>query len=298
MRSHRGWVAALPEPVISSARFVKGVKNRVERSAERRVLHKTSICIAESFPMFAPMSRGSWPALAALTMQSAQQTFPLLLDLLSCAGVKIEDPVPVDSFTATAVEQDAALALKALFDRYGSDKGDVGHHYHLLYGPLLRSRDASAVLEIGLGTNNENVISHMTSNGSPGASLRAFRDFLPAAEIYGADIDRGILFSEDRIRTFFVDQTDARSFDALGELLPSAFDLIIDDGLHSPNANLATLIFALTRLTVGGCLVVEDISADALEIWQMVSAALIPDTHESRVVKADKAYLFLVRRLR
>jgi len=245
--------------------------------------------------MFAPMSRGSWPILASLTTQSAKQAFPLMLELLASTGTKIEDPTPIGLLAGTEAKQDAALRIKALFDKHGSDKGNI-HEYHLLYGPLLMSQDASAVLEIGLGTNNENVVSHMTSRGKPGASLRAFRDFLPEAQIYGADIDRGILFSEERIKAFYVDQTDASSFSALGKLLPAEFDLIIDDGLHSPNANLATLIFGLSRLKVDGCLVIEDISPDALAIWQMVSAALLPDSYESRVVEADGAFLFVVRR--
>lgn len=130
--------------------------------------------------MFAPMSRGSWPILASLTTQSAKQAFPLMLELLASTGTKIEDPTPIGMFAGTEAEQEAALRIKALFDKYGSDKGNM-HEYHLLYGPLLMSQDASAVLEVGLGTNNENVVSHMTSRGKPGASLRAFRDFLPAA---------------------------------------------------------------------------------------------------------------------
>ena len=248
--------------------------------------------------MFAPRSLGSWPMIASLTTQSAQQTFPLMLELLSSAGTKIADPSPIGLLAGTAEKQAAALKIKALFDQYGSDKGDISHQYHLVYGPLLISQDASALLEIGLGTNNENFVSHMTRHGRPGASLRAFRDFLPKAQIYGADIDRGILFSEERIKTFFVDQTDLSSFSELGGSLPAEFDLIIDDGLHSPNANLATLIFGLSRLKVDGCLVIEDISADALAIWQMVSAALLPDNYESRVVEANSVLLFVVRRLK
>lgn len=265
-------------------------------SLKRQVLYRTSMRIAEGFPMFAPMSQGSSPAIASLTKQSARQTFPLMLELLSSAGIKIEAPTPIALFAGTDAEQDAALRLKDLFDKYGSDKART-HEYHLLYGPLLMLRDEVAVLEIGLGTNNKNIVSNMTSHGKPGASLRAFRDFLPDAQIYGADIDRGILFSEERIKTFFVDQTDLGSFSALGAWLPAEFDLVIDDGLHSPNANLATLIFGLGRLKVSGHLVIEDISPSALAIWQLISAALLPDNYESRVVEADRALLFVVRRL-
>ena len=43
----------------------------------------------------------------------------------------------------------------------------------------------------------------MNINGKPGASLRAWRDYFENALIYGADIDKNILFKENRINTFF-----------------------------------------------------------------------------------------------
>ena len=136
----------------------------------------------------------------------------------------------------------------------------------------------------------------MGKRGRPGGSLRAFRDFLPTARIYGADIDRRILFSEDRITTFYVDQTDPTSLAALANLIDSQFDLIIDDGLHSPNANLAVLGFGLNKLKIGGWLVVEDIRSEALPIWQL-TAAIMPQQFEARLVTANKAALFAVQRL-
>ena len=231
-----------------------------------------------------------------LTIQAANQAFPLMLDLLSHAGRKIEDPVPIESFVDSDDKKAAAERLKDLFDYYGSDKA-MTHNYHSLYGPILAQQDAvSAVLEIGIGTNNPDVVSNMGVNGKPGASLRAFREFLPDAQIYGADIDRRILFSEERISTFFVDQTDLGSFDAIADDVGDSLDLIIDDGLHSPNANLATLLFGLERLKVGGWLVIEDIAPSALPMWNVISA-LIPSQYDCRVVAADKALLFSVRRL-
>jgi hypothetical protein len=257
-----------------------------------------SLQILEGLPIFAPNSAGAANERALLTIQAASQTFPLMLELLARTGTKIPDPAPIAEFADTSEKQAAALRLKELFDQYGSDKGDPDHRYHLLYGALLPTTDATALLEIGLGTNNVNVVSNMGGQGKPGASLRAFRDYLPSAQIYGADVDRGILFSEERIATFFVDQTDLDSFSTLGAAVPPEFDLIIDDGLHSPNANLATLIFGLNRLKVNGYFIVEDISPAALPIWQLVSAALLPNDYESDVIVTENKLLFLVRRLK
>ncbi len=257
-----------------------------------------SVQILECLPMFAPNSAGATNERAQLTIQAANQIFPLILELLARTGTKIESPTPIEKYADTAEKQAAAIRLKDLFDQHGSDKGNARHRYHLLYGALLASTDASALLEVGLGTNNVNVVSHMSSHGRPGASLRAFRDFLPGAQIYGADVDRGILFDDERISTFFVDQTDLDSFSALGAAMPAELDLIIDDGLHSPNANLATLVFALNRLKVNGHFVVEDIRPEALPIWQLVSAALLPSDYESDVIATENQLLFLVRRLK
>jgi hypothetical protein len=265
------------------------------RSTGDGLLHRSDRRVIEGFSVFAPMSAGSYRDLASLTVQAADQTFPFMLELLASTGAKIEEPVPITFFLDTEAKKSAAAALKDLFDHYGSDKASF-HDYHLLYGAVLASRDAAIVLEIGLGTNNKSVVSNMGTAGKPGASLRAFRDFLHGAQIYGADIDRAVLFKEDRIATFFVDQTDLSSFKALGDSVSREFDLIIDDGLHSPNANLATLVFGLGRLKVGGFLVVEDIRPDALAVWQVV-ATLLPDKYDSWIVAAKGALLFLVQRL-
>ena len=153
------------------------------------------------------------------------------------------------------------------------------------------------MLEIGLGTYNDDIVSHMGADGRPGASLRAFRDFLPNARIYGADVDARILFREERIETFFVDQTDPPSFADLERAVPPILDLVIDDGLHSPNANLATLRFGLTKIKVGGWVVVEDIAAAAVPVWEVV-AALLPDSHRAFILQAQSTVVFAVQRLR
>jgi hypothetical protein len=246
--------------------------------------------------MFAPNAAGSIRGRAALTVQSANQTFPLMLDLLSATGRDIQVPVPIESFINNDKKRLAAERLKKLCDRHGSDKATL-HDYHLLYAGILAERDSvTAFLEVGLGTTHRDVVSHMGIGGQPGASLRAFREFLPNARIYGADLDRRILFSEERITTFFVDQTDPGSFSTIANAVQEDFDLVIDDGLHAPDANLATALFSLERLKIGGWLVVEDIAPLALPVWQVI-AALLPEAYDPHLVAAKDAYLFVMQRL-
>jgi hypothetical protein len=263
-----------------------------------RIFSTASYRIVQQLPIFAPFSQGSYGARAKLTLLAANETFPLLARLIrETRNNGLLEVSPVKNSCDDEASREAAAALGVLFDKYGSDKSH-SHHYEYLYGSILRNpASVSGILEIGLGTNNIGVVSHMGAAGRPGSSLRAFRDFLPTAEIYGADIDTGILFEETRIRTFFVDQTDLNSFGALGKAVGKDLDLIIDDGLHSPNANLAVLIFALERLKQGGWFVAEDIPDEALPVWQVV-AALMPDNYKCRLFAAGGgANLFAVQKL-
>ena len=247
--------------------------------------------------MFTPASAGPARDLAAAAIQGAAQIFPLLLAVAAPDGRAAPAAVPIASFASSDSKRRAAATLQKLLDRYGSDKASAAHDYHLLYSSLLcEPESVTALLEIGLGTNSRRVVSNMCGEGTPGASLRAFRDFLPNAQIYGADIDRRILFTEDRITTFFADQTDPASLAALVEKAPGPFDLIIDDGLHSPAANLAVLHFGLPELKPGGWLVIEDIRAEALPVWHL-TAAILPQEFRATLVTARNASLFAVRRL-
>jgi hypothetical protein len=136
----------------------------------------------------------------------------------------------------------------------------------------------------------------MGADGRPGASLRAFRDFLPHAVIFGADADRRVLFEEPRVRTFFVNQIDRGSFVTLESQISQEFDLVIDDGLHAPSANISVLIYAINRLKVGGWFVVEDIRREALPIWQIV-AALTPTNYRVYLITGMSAFMFAIERL-
>jgi hypothetical protein len=169
-------------------------------------------------------------------------------------------------------------SLGDLFERYGSDKSTI-HNYHTLYAFLLENRRASIckLLEIGLGTNNIDTLSNMGAWGKPGASLRTFRDWLPNAHIYGADIDRRILFREPRIETYFVDQTNPQVLTDLAMMLsPKTFDVVIDDGLHNARANLNTLTFGLSLINDRGIVIIEDIQEDDAPYWQLAARILEP----------------------
>jgi hypothetical protein len=253
--------------------------------------------IIRSLPTFTVSSAGAPDAIAPLTLQAAEQTLPLLARLAAELGHKPLQPLDVLSFAVNDAARSSAARLKELFDAYGSDKASH-HNYHHLYGNILHNPAAvTAIFEIGLGTNNVDVVSNMGPGGRPGSSLRAFRDHLPNAQVYGADIDRRILFTEERITTFFVDQTDPNGIEELSARLPAEFDLIIDDGLHAPNANLFTLIFSLKKLKLGGVLVVEDVHPAHFPVWQTVAAVLPQARYVCFLVLAAAGCMVAIQRM-
>ena len=154
--------------------------------------------------------------------------------------------------------------LTDLMNLSGSDKGGRNNHHNFAsyYSEIFfhKRNDIKNFLEIGLGTNDTSVLSHMGLNGIPLASLRAWRDYFKNANIYGADIDKNILKNEDRIETFYVDQTDPitikEMFKNIGE---KKFDIILEDGLHEYNANICFFENAIEYLEPNGTYIIEDV---------------------------------------
>jgi SAM-dependent methyltransferase len=200
------------------------------------------------------------------------------------------EPKPWTEFFPETKDSDA---LAALFNRYGSDKSGK-HNYHVIYASLLDRNAPLNIFEIGLGTNNPHLLSTMGVNGKPGAAERAFRDWAPNANLYGADIDRDILFSEERIQTFFADQTDPANLHELGAKLPQ-FDLIIDDGLHTPRANMNVINFALTKLKPGGVIVIEDIIARFLPFWR-IAVTVLSQSYDCQFVQMKSEAVVILKK--
>ena len=60
----------------------------------------------------------------------------------------------------------------------------------------------------------------------------------------------------------------------MDNLIGGKLDLIIDDGLHAPNANLATLNYALRKLSRNGFVVIEDILPCHMPVWNVINTLL------------------------
>jgi SAM-dependent methyltransferase len=145
---------------------------------------------------------------------------------------------------------------------YGSDKGSGHHNYADTYQELFKhlvGKPNVKLFEMGIGTTDISIPSNMGPEGRPGASLRGWRDWLETANIYGADVDRKVLFTEDKIRTYFVDQRSASSIQNMWSKIDETFDIIIDDGLHELDANFTFVENSHHKLKPGGYYIVEDV---------------------------------------
>jgi len=162
----------------------------------------------------------------------------------------------------------------------GNNKSDKGnrniltcwHNYTTFYYSIFKDMREKPlrVFELGLGTNNTDIPSNMGSHGRPGASLYGWTEFFPNAQIFGADIDKGILFNSDRINTFFCDQTKPEIIKSMWdeEKLKEDFDIIIEDGLHTFDANVCFFENSIHKLKPNGYYIIEDIVNTEINLFE------------------------------
>ena len=111
-------------------------------------------------------------------------------------------------------DEKIATPLCEIMGRCGSDKGSSNitkswHNYTSFYYSIFKKlkEEKLRIFELGLGTNDITLPSNMGINGVPGASLYGWQEFFSNSLIYGADIDKNILFNTEKIKTFYCDQT-------------------------------------------------------------------------------------------
>ena len=144
------------------------------------------------------------------------------------------------------------MQLKELFDKYECDKS-LKHGYDTVYQKLfepLQDKEIN-ILEVGI---------------FKGASTSALYEFFPKANIYALDIfvrtsakDVKIL-REDRCHWLKADSTNPSVRSQIKLAFPNVrFDIIIDDGLHTPKANAQTFENLRPLLKEGGSYIIEDV---------------------------------------
>lgn len=185
--------------------------------------------------------------------------------------------------------------LGDLFTKFGSDKKT--HQYDYLYEHIFKDLNQIEVLiEIGIGTNNKNYLSNMSHLGKPGASLRAFSEYIPNAKIIGLEYDKGVLFNEGNIKTSYFDQLDNNEIDKIINTFSNKVDVLIDDGLHSVIANINSIKIASKILKKGGYLIIEDISIDGLNLLK-IAFNLIDNIFNVDIYTNQSCYAAALKRI-
>jgi predicted methyltransferase len=119
----------------------------------------------------------------------------------------------------------------------------------------------------------------MGSNGKPCASLYGWRHFFPNSKVFGADIDKDILITFPNIKTYYCDQTNPKIIKHMWDepLLNENFDIIIEDGLHTFEANVCFFENSIHKLNENGYYIIEDIHDsninlfyDKIKKWEIV----------------------------
>ncbi len=146
------------------------------------------------------------------------------------------------------------LSLSEVLKKYGSDKSSDWHNYDLIYKNIFEPIRFNNInlFEIGI---------------FKGASLRAWKEYFPNGNIYGADIDTNLLINEDRIRSYYCNQEDTESIMSMlnnDNLKNIEFDIMIDDGKHEFFANINFLKHAFFKLKSRGIFIIEDLTSETM----------------------------------
>jgi len=197
-------------------------------------------------------------------MKACLQQLPMLDELVKEAQRLVEASVN------QKLEETILCSLSKL---HGSNKH--GHGYTKIYNYLFENSQNNLlnILEIGIGTLIPNAPSTMNLDPNsppttkPGGSLRMWKDFFRYSDIFGIDIADDCMFTEERIKTFKVNQAKPNELIDFAKSLNLKFDIIIDDGVHLLGPTYITLATLLDFLQPGGIYIIEDIYQGYREAW-------------------------------
>ncbi len=142
--------------------------------------------------------------------------------------------------------------LKELFEKYGCDKAKK-HSYDRVYEAEFQGMRTMEInfLEIGIFR---------------GQSIQAWLDFFPKATIYAADTFQRIdpkdipVLQHERVKWIRCDSTKTNTRELIETVWPDTkFDIILDDGLHTPRANGQTFNVFYPLLKENGMYFIEDV---------------------------------------
>lgn len=159
------------------------------------------------------------------------------------------------------------MRLGKLFNKYGTDKTEK-HRYDIIYEKFFEpiKNDKLNILEIGVDM---------------GQSTMAFHDYFCNSTIYGIDLFERQ--SKEDILPYKINHgtylnrcnfIKANSCLPFKDKLPDIkFDIIIDDGKHTPKANMLTFQHSINMLADNGQYFIED-------VWPIEDMTIIELQHQ------------------
>lgn len=148
--------------------------------------------------------------------------------------------------------------LCELGQKWKTDKTPLlWHNYTPTYFELTKDKNITRILEVGIGFPD--TMGHLADGYVTGASLFMWQEFFPDAEIIALDIKPEIFINEGHIKSFYCDQSDVVSLTDAAKKIGGGFDLIIDDGSHIKEHQVATAKMFVPLLKPDGVYVIEDV---------------------------------------
>ena len=127
-------------------------------------------------------------------------------------------------------------------------------------------------MEIGLGfilSSSQNAFSSKLYK--PGNSLRMWRDYFNNANVYGIDVRKDLMFTENRITTFVANQNSEQDLKSVIDKINAPLDIIIDDGSHLGNHQVFSFMYLHKYLAPNGIYIIEDVQLPNIEGFKNLS---------------------------
>ena len=151
-----------------------------------------------------------------------------------------------------ATEQAGPGILETWFDSHTEGPGiwKFRHYFNIYERHFAKFRGQEVhILEIGVYS---------------GGSLKMWKDYFgPKARVYGVDIEPVCrIYEDDQTQIFIGDQADKSFWDEVLRQVPR-IDVVVDDGGHLPEQQIATLEALLPNMQPGGVFMCEDLYGKA-----------------------------------
>jgi demethylmacrocin O-methyltransferase len=151
------------------------------------------------------------------------------------------------------------MTLNELANKYGTDKGDAHfekHNYAEIYDELMGGSRELPINFVEIGINDPRF---------PGASVHMWRSYFKNGTYRGLDInlDKTLLTKTsvlDKVYLYNVDQTKLSQLVDFAESIPP-IDFVVDDGIHTYEAQTTSFYALYTYLKPGGMYFIEDCHA-------------------------------------